>query len=144
MNNHYYNKICIVFENCEYCYVDADAVEYIFFDGVTESIDSRNYKCTKKYFFHKYKTCEEFRMLLSPSCKNIKTQFSKNYFSDEGLFDRLKHYPDIVSIEFLKNHRVLERIYVPFEGNENNQNQKTDFDSHGALIVEVKEKKDDF
>ena len=143
MINRYYDKICIVFENCEYCYVDAALVEYIFFDGITESIDSRNYRCDKTYVFKKYKTCEEFSMMLTSSCKNIKTQFTKNYFTEECLFDRIAHYSDIVSIEFLKNNKLLERIYVPFDGNENNKNQVTTFDSNGALIIEIKEKIDD-
>ena len=138
-----YNKICIVFENCEYCYIDAKLVEYIFIDSITESIDSRNYRSVKECFFHNYKTCNEFSIMLTPSCKDIKPQFTKNYFSKEGLFDRITHYPDIVSIEFLKNNKLLERIYVPFDGNENNQNQETHFDSNGALIVEIKEKIDD-
>jgi len=126
------SHIDIVFENVDFVTIKTSNIEQLFIENISES----------NYLHDQYITsnlkCEQLHLVLKNQCKNQKTYFQENYEENSStLFPRMLKYNDIVNIELHYKNGTQETIYVPYDGNEENKNQKTYIDEQGNLVVEI-------
>lgn len=126
------SHINIVFENVDFVTIKTSNIEQLLIDNISES----------KHLYNQHVItslkCEQLHLVLKNQCKNQKTHFQENYEDDSStLFSRMLKYNDIVTIELHYKNKTQEIIYVPYDGNEENKNQKTYIDKQDNLVVEI-------
>ena len=122
----------IVFENVDFVTIKTSNIEQLSIENISESKHLYNQHITNSL------KCEQLHLVLKNQCKNQKTYFQENYEEDSStLFLRMLKYNDIVNIELHYKNGTQETIYVPYDGNEENKNQKTYIDEQDNLVVEI-------
>lgn len=113
------SHVDIVFENVDFVTINTSNIEQLSIENISDS---------KHLYDQQIETslkCEQLHLVLKNQCKNQKTYFQENYENNSStLFPRMLKYNDIVNIELHYKNGTQETIYVPYDGNEENKNQK--------------------
>ena len=132
-----FEKIALVFENCEYSEIDAKHVSHVYVDDIQSNMYVQNRVADDVPYVHTSKHCKYLSIHLQPECKDNTVKFNPTVTGDFTLFDRINRYADITAIEFLKDAETLDYIYVNYKGEEVNELQSHTLDDEGVMIIEI-------
>ena len=139
MNELYY--IEITFENCETMSIDAQDINYIYIDGITDSYCFRRYS-EDNVFESDIKECKHFVIILEETADIEHKAFGVDDDVKETVFQRLTEFNDITSIELHKEKENIT-IQVPwnYENEEINSWQESKLiNNNKQLRIEIKER----
>lgn len=104
-------KIRLVFENLETCYIDAEEIGFICVDDIQENIHRiacnsiANLKTAKNIFIE----------LLIDRPINLEGDDNDNSYQNTSLFKRIENYNDITSIEVYYKDGTTDEIYPTYK-----------------------------
>ena len=117
-------EIELVFESVNFCRIPTEYIESINLSGIKESQDDSD------------SFVEEVHLVIKKEA-NGKTftgdSENKVYFED------IKEYNDITSIELHYDNGTNKVMYVDYDGDEENELQRTKYDKDKNLVIEIGE-----
>lgn len=122
-------------ENCEVFSIKPEHVKNVYFDGVT------SFKMVKGYFQDKemisYYQSKSSVLKLDEKANKDFVNLSNFEPYEDGLFERLTRFFDIVDIMIVYEDGSEENIYVPYGGDryETNTYQSSLIDEKGSLLL---------
>ena len=134
MKNKKYRKIKLVFENCESVWFPAKAIEHFCISGITKTISQINWGAKEK-FFDEQLHCDGISIVLNNTA-NDKNYCSSRFFSENTIFDRIRRFNDITSVNLFYKDGSFDTFFVPWKGSdENNELQKTQYNEDSKELT---------
>lgn len=121
------DKISLAFENCDHAEINASLLKAIILDTKLTHIAYYDGQATE------YQVCSHVMLNFKKGINKIETTFGEN------LAERLRLFPDIVSITLHGIDKSEKVYYVPYQGEEANELQTTTLKDNGSITVLIRE-----
>lgn len=121
------DKISLAFENCDHAEIKMSLLKAIILDTKLTHIAYYDDQVTE------YQVCSHVMLNFKKGISKIETTFNEN------LAERLRLFPDIVSITLHGIDGSEKVYYVPYQGEETNELQTTTLKDNGSITVLIRE-----
>ena len=134
MKNKKYRQIELVFENCESVCFPAKAIEHFCISGITKTISQINWGAKEK-FFDEQLHCSGISIVLN-ELANDKNYCSTNFFSERTIFDRIRRFNDITSVNLFYKDGNFDTFFLPWKGSDtDNELQKNQYNEDSKELT---------